>query len=268
MWDVHVPPGNVAYFRSVWSRREYMMYSASNELQSRQMTSVLGNLWHLLNPLLQIGVYFLVFGVVIGVNRGDNYFAFLSIGIFVFGFTQRSTMSGSSSITNNKGLLNAFSFPRALLPITSTLTEAMATLAPIIVIYVVAVVSGETPALRWLVLPLFLAVQLVFNFGAAMLAARATNSVSDLNQVLPFVFRILLYVSGVLFDVRLYAEGKSWEWLFQLNPIFCIVTLTRWSILGGDYPAKATVVFLVWTVVVAVVGLVWFRAGEGSYGRE
>ncbi len=103
MLDVHVPPGNVAYFRSVWDRRDYMMYSASNELQSRQMTSVLGNLWHLLNPLLQIGVYFLVFGVVLGVNRGDNYFAFLSIGIFVFGFTQRSTMSGRARSRTTRG---------------------------------------------------------------------------------------------------------------------------------------------------------------------
>ncbi len=268
MWDVHVPPGNVAYFRSVLNRRDYMMYSASNELQSRQMTSVLGNLWHLLNPLLQIGVYFLVFGVILGVNRGENYFAFLSIGIFVFGFTQRSTMSGASSITNNKGLLNAFAFPRALLPVTSTLTEALATISPVVVIYVVALVSGIPPSARWLALVPLLAVQLVFNFGCALMAARATNSVADLTQILPFVFRILLYVSGVLFDVRLYAEGKGYDWLFQLNPIYCIVTLTRWSILGGDYPAKATVIFLVWSVVMAVGGLVWFRAGEGSYGRE
>ncbi len=74
-------------------------------------------------------------------------------------------------------------------------------MAPIIVIYIVVLASGETPALRWLLLLPFLLVQLVFNFGAALMAARATNSVSDLNQVLPFVFRILLYVSGVLFDV-------------------------------------------------------------------
>jgi teichoic acid transport system permease protein len=268
MWDVHVPPGNIAYFRSVLARRDYMMYSASNELQSRQMTSVLGNLWHLLNPLLQIGVYFLVFGVILGVNRGENYFAFLSIGIFVFGFTQRSTMSGASSITNNKGLLNAFAFPRALLPVTSTITEALATISPVVVIYAVAVLSGITPSLRWFALLPLLLVQLVFNFGCALMAARATNSVRDLNQVLPFLFRILLYVSGVLFDVRLYAEGKGYEWLFHLNPIYCIVTLTRWSILGGDYPAKATVIFIVWSAVMAAGGLAWFRAGEGTYGRE
>ena len=116
MQDVHVPPGNIAYLRSLLDRGDYMVYSALNELRSRQMTSLLGNLWHLLNPLLQIGVYFVVFGLILQVDRGDNYLAFLSIGIFVFGFTQRSTMSGAGSIQNNKGLLNAFSFPRALLP--------------------------------------------------------------------------------------------------------------------------------------------------------
>ena len=209
-----------------------------------------------------------MFGVILGVNRGENYFTFLSIGIFVFGFTQRSTMSGASSITNNKGLLNAFSFPRALLPVTSTLTEAMATISPVVVIYVVALASGVAPSLSWLALLPLLGVQLVFNFGCALTAARATNSVRDLTQVLPFVFRILLYVSGVLFDVRLYAEGKGYEWLFQLNPIYCIVTLTRWSVLGGDFPAKSLAVFTVWSVVAAVGGLLWFRAGEGSYGRE
>jgi teichoic acid transport system permease protein len=268
MWDVHVPPGNVAYFRSVWNRRDYMMYSASNELRSRQMTSLLGNLWHLLNPMLQIGVYFLVFGVVLDVNRGENYFTFLSIGIFVFGFTQRSTMSGASSIANNKGLLNAFSFPRALLPVTSTLTEAMATISPIVVVYAVAIATGVPPSWRWLALLPLLGVQLLFNFGAALLSARVTSSVSDVTQLLPFVFRILLYVSGVLFDVSLYAEGKGYEWLFELNPIYGIVTLARWAILGGELRVDLFVTFLAWTVAVAVVGLAWFRAGEGTYGRE
>jgi teichoic acid transport system permease protein len=268
MWDVHVPPGYLSYFRSMWSRRDYMVYSASTELRSRQMTSLLGNVWHLLNPLLQIGVYFLVFGVVLDVNRGENYFAFLSIGIFVFGFTQRSTMAGAGSIANNKGLLNAFSFPRALLPFTSTLTEAMATISPIIVVYLVAAVTGISPSPRWLLLIPLLAIQLVFNFGAALLAARATSSVSDVTQVLPFVFRILLYVSGVLFDVSLYAEGKGYEWLFELNPLYGIVTLSRWTVLGGEFRADLLATLVLWTIALAAFGMAWFRAAEGTYGRE
>jgi len=268
MWDVHVPPGNVAYFRSVWERRDYMVYAASNELRSRQMNSVLGNLWHLLNPMLQIGVYFVIFGVVLGVDRGENYFVFLSIGIFVFGFTQRSTTSGANSINNNKGLLNAFSFPRALLPVTSTITEALATVAPIMVMYVIALISGDAPTWTWLLVLPLLGVQLVFNFGWSLVAARATSSVRDISQLLPFIFRLLLYGSGVLFDVERYTEGKSYGWIFDFNPVYCIVSLVRWCILGGEFRADLLAIFLGWTVLVSAFGLVWFRAGEGSYGRD
>jgi teichoic acid transport system permease protein len=268
MWDVHVPPGNVAYFRSVWDRRDYMVYAASNELRSRQMNSLLGNLWHLLNPMLQIGVYFVIFGVVLGVDRGENYFVFLSIGIFVFGFTQRSTTAGANSIINNKGLLNAFSFPRALLPVTSTITEALATVAPIVVMFLIALVSGEVPTWTWLLVPLLMAAQLVFNFGWALVAARATSSVRDISQLLPFIFRLLLYGSGVLFDVERYTEGKSYGWIFDFNPVYCIVTLVRWTILGGEFRADLLAIFLGWTVLISAFGLVWFRAGEGTYGRD
>lgn len=268
MHDVHVPPGNIAYLQSLLDRGDYMTYSALNELRSRQMTSLLGNLWHLLNPLLQIGVYFVIFGLVLEVDRGDNYLAFLSIGIFVFGFTQRSTMSGAGSIQNNKGLLNAFSFPRALLPVTSTLTEMFATLAPIIVIYIVALISGGAPTWSWLALVPLMALQLVFNFGAALMAARATNSVRDISQILPFIFRLLLYMSGVLFPVTQYTEGKSWAWLFDINPIYCIITLTRWSVLGGEFRLDLFVTFVVWSVAMAAAGLMWFRSGEGDYGRD
>ena len=268
MWDVHVPPGNVAYFKSVWERRDYMVYAASNELRSRQMNSVLGNLWHLLNPMLQIGVYFVIFGVVLGVDRGENYFVFLSIGIFVFGFTQRSTTSGANSINNNKGLLNAFSFPRALLPVTSTITEALATVAPIVVMYLIALISGETPTWTWLLVLPLMGVQLVFNFGWALVAARATSSVRDISQLLPFIFRLLLYGSGVLFNVDRYTEGKSYAWIFDFNPVYCIVTLVRWTILGGEFRADLLAIFLGWTVLISVFGLVWFRGGEGSYGRD
>jgi teichoic acid transport system permease protein len=268
MHDVHVPPGNIAYLQSLLDRSDYMTYSALNELRSRQMTSVLGNLWHLLNPLLQIGVYFVVFGLVLQVDRGDNYLAFLSIGIFVFGFTQRSTISGAGSIQNNKGLLNAFSFPRALLPVTSTLTEMFATLAPVFVIYIVALLSGAVPTWSWLALVPLMALQLVFNFGAALMAARATNSVRDISQLLPFIFRLLLYMSGVLFDVTQYTEGKSWAWVFDINPIYCIVTLTRWSVLGGEFRLDLFVTFVIWSVVMAAAGLMWFRSGEGDYGRD
>lgn len=268
MRDVHIPPGNLAYLRSLIERRDYMVYSAATEMQSRQMTSVLGNLWHLLNPLLQIGVYYLIFGVVLSVDRGEDYFAFLSIGLFVFLFTQRATIAGANSIANNKGLLNAFSFPRALLPVTTTLTEMFANIGPFVVMFVIAAISGVAPDPRWLLLVPLIAMQLVFNLGASLVAARAGSAVRDFSNLLPFIFRILLYMSGVLFDVDRYVGDKSYGWIFHANPVYCIVTLARWCILGGDFRPELVATLAGWTIAIAAAGLVWFRAGEGNYGRE
>ena len=268
--DVHQPPSSLDYFQSVWDRREYIAHVARGELKSRHMNTVLGNLWHLLNPMLQMAIYFLVFGVLLGVDRGiDNFIAFLAIGIFIFGFTQRSTTSGAGSIINNRGLLTTLSFPRAMLPVTSTVTEALATVSPLAVMYAIALLTGETPSVTWLLLPLLFVVQTVFNAGAALIAARSTNTVRDITQVLPLIFRLLFYASGILFAPERYLPANSkFEWVFVANPLFCLISLARWCILGGDFDGRLVGVLAVWTVVLSVGGFIFFRGGEATYGRE
>lgn len=268
LYDVHETGRLGPYISGLIQRREYMWFVAVNELRSRQMTSVLGNLWHLLNPALQIGVYYLIFGLLLEVNRGvDNFVAFLTVGIFMFGFTQRATTSGAKSIVSNRGLLNSLSFPRAMLPLTSTLIETLATVTPICILFTVAVLTGEQPSFRWLLLAPLLATQLVMNCGLAMIAARATNHVRDIQQLLPFVFRLLLYASGVIFNTEAYAESK-YQWLFYGNPIYCVLTIARSIVLGGSFPPVLMLSLAIWTVALSVFGFLWFRSGEMDYGRD
>ena len=73
---------------------------------------MLGNLWHLLNPALSIAIYYVIFGLLLDTTRGvDNFILFITIGIFVFQYTQRATTQGATSITQNLGLLKAIRFP-------------------------------------------------------------------------------------------------------------------------------------------------------------
>ena len=266
--DVHIPSGLRPYVAAMWSRRSYVWYVARSTLREKQMNSVLGNIWHLLNPLLQIAVYYVIFGVVLEVDRGvDNFITFLAIGTLAFTFCQRSTLSGAGSIVKNLGLIRAVEFPRAVLPFTSTLTETLSMLPSFLVIGVVAVVTGETPSPRWLLLIPVMGLLAIFNLGAALYAARATSVVRDVQQILPFVFRILLYASGVLFSAAEYAEG-SYRWFFTLNPVYAFLTVARWTILGSDVSPSLLLSAGIWTVVVTVTGFLWFRAGEASYGRS
>jgi teichoic acid transport system permease protein len=268
--DVHEALHLRPYIQSLWSRRSYIWFVAVSELRNRQMTSVLGNLWHLLNPILQITVYYLIFGVYLsGVDRGvDNYILFITVGVFTFADAQRATTAGGNSIVNNRGLVQAISFPRALLPITSTVTESLATVPSIAVVYAVALLTEESARWSWLLLPVVMAAQFWMNLGLALVAARATTHFRDLQQILPFVFRILLYTSGVIFSVEAFAETSSVAWLFQANPIYCYISIARWTVVGGALQGTWFLSAIGWTLGLLIVGFFWFRAAEERYGRE
>ena len=255
------------YLRGVWGRREYSWYVAASELRSRQITSLLGNLWHLINPMLQVGVFFVIFGLVLAVNRGvENFVGYLAVGIFTYMFTQKSVTMGGRSLVKYRGLIQMVSFPRAILPITTTITEMLAILPAYLVMLIVAMATGERPAFAWaLLIPVF-AVHTIMNAGLALVAARAVHRIPDIQQVLPFVFRLGFYASGVLFNVNAYVDGNN-RLLFELNPMYCLIETNRGIVLAGhDVDWSLFGNAMIWTVAALVLGVIFFRRGEDSYG--
>lgn len=257
------------YLADLVARRHYIWQVSLSELKARHMNTALGNLWHLLNPILSICVYYVIFGLILGITRGvDNFIAFLSIGVFAFGFTQRSTLAGARCLTKNRGLIKLVTFPRALLPVTTTLTETLSSLNMLIVMVAVAVFTGEDPTLQWLlVAPIYL-VQLIFTTGLTFIAARAAHHVADVQQLLPFIFRLGFYSSGVLFNVNAYIESHGYRLLFVLNPLYCFIELYRGVMLSYEVTWGIVISAACWTVGAIVFGFLWFRAAEDTYGRD
>jgi len=234
------------------------------------MNSVLGNVWHLLNPILSIATYFVIFGIMLQTDRGvENFLAFLAIGVFVYQFTQKSTVSSARSLARNHNLIRSINFPRALVVLTTVFAEALAFLPGVVVFLAVAFAAGESPTLRWLALvPLFF-LQIFFNAGIGFVAARANHAFRDLQNFLPFMFRLLFYGSGILFSVDAYLAARGAEefrWLFYLNPIFDLVELYRWAVLGTSGAIGEVVVLAIMTMVSFVFGFAWFRRAEATYG--
>lgn len=268
--DAHEAARLRPYLREVWSRRGYIRQVALSELRNRQAADVLGNLWHLLNPALSIAVYYLVFGIILETDRGvENFLVFLTIGLFVFQFGQKSTTDGARSVVSNKGLIKAVQFPRVILPITSTYTEVLAAIPTFAVAYLVALVSGVDITWRWPMLVPLIAMMTVFNSGTAMVAARLTTHFHDTVQILPFIFRLLFYVSGVIFSVDAYvADSTLLNTLFTLNPYYCFISLARWSIFAGNLQTDLLFSAIGWSIVIFVGGFTWFRRAEESYARD
>lgn len=268
LFDAHRTERLGPYLADLWGRRRYVAYVAASDLRARQVNTVLGNVWHLLNPALSIAVYYVVFGLLLKVDRGiDNFILFLTVGVFVFQYTQRSTMQGANSIVTNLGLIRGFRFPRLILPLTAVVTESLAAAPTMLVMFGVALLTGGEPRWQWALVPAVLSLQFAFNFGAATIAARATSHFRDLTQILPFLFRMLLYGSGVIFSVTAYASGAHALW-FELNPMYCFITLYRWCVMGEDAHVGLLVSAASWSLLLVLLSVAWFRSGEDQYGRE
>src|SRR5690606_35446774 len=140
------------------------------------------------------------------------------------------------SITSNKNILKSIWFPRAILPATSTLQELMAFIPGAIVMFGVCLITGESARVTWLLVPVLVLAQMVLNLGLALGVARWGDAFPDVQQMLPFVFRLLFYASGVIFMVDAYVEHAKRRLLFALDPFYGYVAMFRWAILGYSIP--------------------------------
>ena len=255
------------YLAELWARREFAVVVPANDLRAQNMDTVLGQLWHILNPAALVAVYWLVFGVLLETDRGiDNFLGFLVIGVLVFQLTQRVVQDGAVAIPRNEGLIRSIRFPRALLPISSLIGQTIAFGPALLVMLVTLVLTGETPTLRWLVFPLILVAQAGFNVGAGLVAARLGASLRDLQQILPHLFRLVFYMSGVLFAVDRVISNETVVTLMAINPIYAMITASRWALLGTAAGVEIWISVIGWAVVTPMLGLVYFRAREHRYG--
>lgn len=263
-----VQPGLRDYMSDLWRRREFAHEIAAGNLRAQNMDTVLGNVWHLLNPLFLVGVYFLMFGVILDVNRGvENFVAFLAVGVFIYHFTQRAVMAGAKSVVSNEGLVRSIKFPRAVLPVASVLEEALAFLPALGVLLVVALATGEPVRTTWVLLPVIVLLQLLFNLGGGFVVARLTDRFRDVANILPYVFRLFFYLSGALYPVSRFVEDPLQRQLFNLNPMYTFITIARQPVIGLDADPEVWAAAVGWAVVLFVGGLLFFRAGEHRYGR-
>ena len=195
-------PQVLAYLRQLWRRRSFIMAFATARNIAMYTEARLGQLWQVLTPLLNAGVYFLVFGLLLHVNRGvPNYLAFLVTGVFVFNFTQRAFISTSTVITDSLPLIRALQFPRAALPLAYVVIELQQMLLSMVVLAVIVLATGEPVTWYWLLAIPALLLQTIFNVGVGLFVARLGSQVNDFSQLLPFLLRTWMYVSGVLFSI-------------------------------------------------------------------
>ncbi|MGI9007887.1 MAG: ABC transporter permease [Streptosporangiaceae bacterium] len=234
-------PALGVYLRELGRRWNFIMEFATARNIAMYTEAKLGQLWQVLAPLLNAAVYFLIFGVIIrGVSRGvPDYLPFLVTGVFVFSFTQRTFISTSKVITDSLPLIRALQFPRASLPLAYVMIELQQMAMSLAVLFVLVLAEGESLTWHWLLVIPAVALLTVFNAGLGLFAARTGARVNDFAQLLPFLMRTWLYLSGVIYSVQQFVvqHAQHYGWattLLQVNPAAVYITLVRNSLLASQ----------------------------------
>jgi teichoic acid transport system permease protein len=258
-----------AYLKEAWSRRAFAFAYARYSLDSANARNRLGKAWVLLVPGIQIGIYGLIFGVILGSSRPDNFIPYLVAGITVFRFITGSFAVGARAISANIGMIRALRFPRVLLPFTTVINQLYSSLPMFALMFVLLPFFGEIPRWDWLLMIPVIGLAFIFSFGLTMIAARLTVKSSDVEKLIPFIVRIAFYVSGVFWSVeKLLGPLGLMAWA-HLNPLYVFLTLARGAVVTG-YTATLYDwgIASAWAIVTLVGGFVYFFRSENRYGRN
>ena len=190
-------------WRRIRERRETLRFLISANLRAGHRDKLLGNLWNLLDPLLFLGVYFLVFGIGLRQAQGDplGFVVYLSIGVLAFRFFEGCVSQASVCIRSNTGLLHSVYFPKAMLPIAvcfSRLYDFLWGLSILLTVMWLGLGFSFSIQIVWL--PLIVLLQFLLCLGFAFVVAYLGSIFADTQNIVAIGTRLLFFLSPA--DVR------------------------------------------------------------------
>ncbi|MFE2378920.1 ABC transporter permease [Streptomyces sp. NPDC059398] len=269
-------PPLFTYIRRTWGRRHFITAFATARLTAQYSQAKLGQIWQIMTPLLNAAVYYFIFGVLLGTSHGvPDFIPFLVTGVFIWTFTSNSIQTGTRAISGSLGLVRALHFPRASLPIAYAVQQLQQLLFSMGALVVILVCFGKYPTVSWVLAVPALVLQALFNTGVSMVMARLAAKTPDVSQLMPFILRTWMYVSGVMWSIKKVLAHDHLPHLvllsLQANPAAVYIDLMRYALIdsyhANQLPPHVWALAVFWAVLAGAGGFIYFWKAEEQYGR-
>jgi ABC-type polysaccharide/polyol phosphate export permease len=239
------------------------------ELRRRYKGSSLGVLWYLVNPLVMLGAYTLMFGHVIKVGNYADYPIFLLAGLAVWTFFQQSLLAAADSLIEQGGLVRKARFPREAIP-TASVAAQLGTFAAMIVILIpisLALRNTFKPAL--LLLPVMIVLLIGFVLGCALIVSVLHAYFRDVAPILAAAMLPWFFLTPIFFEPKNFSFVQHHAWVGTLlswvNPIAPFVEGLRSILYSGTAPSWGQLVYAAVAAGLALaLGSTVFRSMEGE----
>jgi ABC-type polysaccharide/polyol phosphate export permease len=262
----------------LWKYRELVRNLVERDLKVRYKNSVLGIAWSWLNPLLMMLVFTLVFDVI-GFGRQDiqHYPVYFLAGILPWNMFSASVVGATASIVSNGYLIKKVYFPREALPLTVVLSSTVNFVISLPVFFAVAWVLGVHFTPWVLLMPVVLAVQVIFSIGIGLILATLNVYYRDTQIIMEVLMLAWFFVTPVIWDARVLPEVYAFmgialpirRLVYILNPMASIIASYRDILYWGTQPALDFFVRSATTaVIILIVGYLLFHRFSSLFAEE
>ena len=226
------------------------------DLKVRYRGSIFGFAWSLLNPLLMMAVFTLVFQVLAQYDDIQLYPLFLMAALVPWLFTQQALTTAMRSITSNAQLIKKVYFPRELLPMSAVMASFVNFLLAFFIFWVIGLIFGVGNTRAMLMVPLIMLLQLTLVMGLSLILAMANVFFRDTEHLVEVGMLAWFFLTPVFYSISVvpnvtFLGLDVHRWVFMLNPMATLTTDYRYAIMFGSFPIRHTIA----TIVVAVVAL-------------
>jgi homopolymeric O-antigen transport system permease protein len=224
----------------MWTHRELLAFLIWRDISVRYKQTVLGPAWAILQPLIMMAIFSVIFGRFAGFDTGEiPYPVFVFAGLIPWTLFSQGMPQAALSLVNQQQMLTKVYFPRLFVPVAAASVFLVDLLISLGIYAVVLLLFRVTPSWGTLWLLLLVPLTLVATLSIGVTLAALTVFYRDFKHIVPFLTMILMYATPVIYPTDL--VGPRWQLLFSLNPMFGIVTAYRSAILGlpWNFPALA-----------------------------
>lgn len=251
-------------FRELLEYRELIETFAVRDLKVRYRQTIVGIAWAILQPVLTMVVFSLLFSMVNGKpHSNETPYAVTSLcGLVPWQLFAVTVVAATQSVVVNAQLIQKVYFPRIALPIASMIPSLVDFAIAMLVLLGMMLAFGVVPSWKIIFLPVFVAQIVAVSLSVSLWLSALNAIYRDVQYAVPFFVQIGMLASPVVYEMNAVVPGE-WQWVYSLNPIAGTLEGFRWALLGTDFPALVPMLIsLVTTLVLLVGGMTYFRRME------
>lgn len=247
-------------------RWDLLRYLVISELKVAYRNKFLGIIWSLLDPLLMMGVYFILIDVIF--RRGEsNFLVLLLTAILAWQWFSQSISSATVSIAGASGLVRTIKFPLIILPLKGIASGLVDFLIGLIVLVPLLFFFNINLTLNILWLPILILIQLIFTIGLASICATLGVYFRDLSNIIVYGLRIWFYLTPVLYSMEARIPEKFHNIYLALNPLAALINSYKAIIIEGKELNSFVLLVAIFSILMLWIGLTLFDKKEDNFSK-